>query len=82
MNDASKAPTKVVEGSDFHLTLLMAPMSLNLVMGSDRQALLDYAKSVWQASRKVALESALAIVKDTREYTGDDVAQAIKELMK
>jgi hypothetical protein len=55
MSDKSRQVIKVTPGDELHLTMLMAPMSLNLVTGGDRQALLAYARSVWQASRKQAL---------------------------
>jgi hypothetical protein len=37
-------------GSDWHLTLLMAPHHLNLVVGSDRQHLLAWGRDVWRAA--------------------------------
>jgi hypothetical protein len=37
-------------GSDWHLTLLMAPYHLNLVVGSDRQHLLAWGRDVWRAA--------------------------------
>lgn len=43
-------PTKIEPGSDLHFTALMAPDSLNLVVGEDRQALLRFARRVWEAS--------------------------------
>ena len=49
---------KVVAGDDIALTILMAPMSLNLVVGPDREALLAYGRAVWQASRQQALKYA------------------------
>ena len=43
-------PIKVEKDSELHLTVLMAPFSLNLVVGEDRACLLRYATSVWQAA--------------------------------
>lgn len=37
-------------GSPYHLTLLMAPHGLNLVVGDDRKALLAYGSDVWRAA--------------------------------
>jgi hypothetical protein len=49
---------KGTPGSDYHLTLLMAPFHLNLVVGEDRKSLLAYARKVWGAAlASVALES-------------------------
>ncbi len=46
--------TKMVPGDDLHLTFLMAPFSLNLVVGEDRVALLNFGRAVWAAARKDA----------------------------
>ena len=43
--------TKIQPGDDTHLTLLMAPHSLNLVTGADRAALLAYGRDVFAAAR-------------------------------
>lgn len=43
--------TKIQPGDDTHLTLLMAPHSLNLVTGPDRAALLAYGRDVFAAAR-------------------------------
>lgn len=48
----TRSITKIVPGDDMHLTLLMAPLSLNLVVGRDREMLLAWGREVWQASRK------------------------------
>jgi hypothetical protein len=37
-------------GSDWHLTMLMAPLHLNLVVGPDRDALLAFGRAVWAAA--------------------------------
>lgn len=49
-----REPTKVEPGSELHLTLLMAPHGLNLVVGDDRQRLLAYARDVWAAAQQHA----------------------------
>lgn len=43
--------TKIQPGDDTHLTLLMAPHSLNFVTGADRAALLAYGRDVFAAAR-------------------------------
>lgn len=47
---------KLEPGSDRHLTLLGAPMHLNLLVGQDRVDMLAFGHLVWQASRQQALE--------------------------
>jgi hypothetical protein len=88
MSDKSIAPTPIIPGDDFHLTLLMAPMGLNFVTGSDRRALLEYAKAAWQASRKVALTQAMQAAGPQDSYQDEhfaakaDSVNKIKELLK
>lgn len=41
-------------GDDLHLSLLMAPHGLNLVVGQDRVRLLAYARDVWNAAQRAA----------------------------
>lgn len=43
---------KVVAGSDMHMSLLMAPHGLNLVVGDDRATLLRFAADVWEAAKR------------------------------
>lgn len=62
--NTSCGTVEVIPGDELHLTMIMAPMSLNLVTGGDRQALLAYARSVWQASRKQALADAASLCHD------------------
>jgi hypothetical protein len=50
---ADKSP-----GSEWHLTMLMAPYHLNLVVGSDRQHLLAWGRDVWNAARGAQAEPA------------------------
>lgn len=45
---------KIEPGSDIHLSLLMAPHSLNLVVGEDRKALLAWGRDVWNAAQRAA----------------------------
>lgn len=45
-------------GSDYHLTMLMAPYSLNFVVGEDRQALLKWGRDVWAAAIAFGTQSA------------------------
>jgi len=80
----SRAALEITAGDDFHLTLLMVPMSLNFVTGRDRESLLEYARAVWQASRKQALEDSVCAIEDANArrvvYTPDCV-EIIKGLI-
>lgn len=44
-----KQPIKMIPGDELHLTALMAPFSLNLVTGQDRQHLLAYGRAAFEA---------------------------------
>ena len=44
-----KETTKMIPGDELHLTMLMAPYSLNLVTGQDRQHLLAYGRAAFDA---------------------------------
>ena len=48
----SKESIKMTPGDDTHLTLLMAPVSLNLVTGQDREHLLAYGRAAFEAGQK------------------------------
>lgn len=48
-------PVKMTPGDELHLTLLMAPWHLNLVVGEDREHLLAYARAVWDAALDAVL---------------------------
>ena len=47
----NKEPVKMAPGDDLHLTLLMAPQSLNFVTGQDREHLLAYGRSAFEAGQ-------------------------------
>ena len=49
-----KQPIKMTPGDELHLTALMAPFSLNLVTGQDRQHLLGYGRSAFEAGKESA----------------------------
>ena len=49
----------ITPGDDLHLTLLMAPYSLNMVVGEDRQHLLAFGKAAFAAGQKSAAHEAL-----------------------
>lgn len=49
-------PTKMTPGDELHLTLLMAPQSLNLVTGQDRQHLLAYGRAAFDAGKATAVQ--------------------------
>ena len=46
-----KQPIKMTPGDELHLTALMAPFSLNLVTGQDRQHLLGYGRAAFEAGK-------------------------------
>jgi len=46
-----KQPIKMIPGDELHLTALMAPFSLNLVTGQDRQHLLGYGRAAFDAGK-------------------------------
>lgn len=47
----NKGTTKMIPGDELHLTMLMAPYSLNLVTGQDRQHLLAFGRAVFEAGK-------------------------------
>lgn len=46
-----KETTKMIPGDELHLTMLMAPYSLNLVTGQDRQDLLAFGRAAFDAGK-------------------------------
>lgn len=46
-----KEITKMIPGDELHLTMLMAPYSLNLVTGQDRQHLLAFGRAAFEAGK-------------------------------
>jgi len=46
-----KETTKMIPGDELHLTMLMAPYSLNLVTGQDRQHLLAFGRAAFEAGK-------------------------------
>ena len=47
----NKETTKMIPGDELHLTMLMAPYSLNLVTGQDRQDLLAFGRAAFEAGK-------------------------------
>lgn len=47
----NKGTTKMIPGDELHLTMLMAPYSLNLVTGQDRQHLLAFGRDAFDAGK-------------------------------
>jgi len=47
----NKETTKMIPGDELHLTMLMAPYSLNLVTGQDRQHLLAFGRAAFEAGK-------------------------------
>ena len=46
------AVTKVIAGSEMHITLLMSKFNLNFCVGKDRKDLLEFAALVWDEAIK------------------------------
>lgn len=53
---------KMVPGDELHLTLLMAPFSLHLVTGQDRQHLLAFGRAAFEAGQAAAQQAVQAAV--------------------
>jgi hypothetical protein len=64
-----KEPIKIIPGNNLHLTLLMAPYSLNFVTGDDRQHLLAYGRDVFVAGQKFEADRAQRQAEPTPAYT-------------
>jgi len=47
----NKEPIQMTPGDDLHLTLLMAPQSLNFVTGQDREHLLAFGRAAFDAGQ-------------------------------
>ena len=47
----NKEPIQMTPGDDLHLTLLMAPLSLNFVTGQDREHLLAFGRAAFEAGQ-------------------------------
>lgn len=58
--------TKSEPGSEMHLTVLMAPYSLNFFCGQDRQHLLAWGRDVWNAARASLSASPSAVSAEAR----------------
>lgn len=75
-------PIKLEKGSELHLSLLMAPYSLNLVVGEDRACLLRYAKSVYQAATLAERERCALVCElehPPLDGSGEYLAAAIRQ---
>lgn len=51
MKNTEKQPIKMTPGDDLHLTMLMAPYSLNFCTGKDRDHLLAYGRAAFEAGK-------------------------------
>ena len=51
----------ITPGDDMHMNCLMAPYSLNMVVGEDRQHLLAFGKAAFAAGQKSAAHEALQV---------------------
>ena len=71
-----KDPIKMTPGDDLHLTLLMAPYSLNLAVGQFREQLLGYGRAAFEAGKAAQCllqiqEPATAVDTDGMYYLQD-----------
>jgi len=57
---------KMVPGDELHLTLLMAPCSLHLVTGQDRQHLLAFGRAAFETGQAAAQQAVQAVVPAVR----------------
>lgn len=76
-----KQPIKMTPGDDLHLTALMAPFSLNLVTGQDRQHLLGYGRAAFIAGhaqlRASTPEAAEDLIEEIIERISDHAVKAM-----
>ncbi|WP_120967362.1 hypothetical protein [Comamonas sp. lk] len=76
-----KQPIKMTPGDDIHLSLLMAPFSLNLVTGQDRQHLLSYGRTAFKAGhallRASTPEAIEELIEEIIERIGDHAVKVI-----
>ncbi|WP_287917187.1 hypothetical protein [Comamonas sp.] len=63
-----KEATKIIPGSELHLTLLMAPQGLNLVTGQDREHLLAYGRAAFEAGQA---SKCLHQIAEPQKFSGD-----------
>ena len=72
---------KMVPGDELHLTLLMAPCSLHLVTGQDRQHLLAFGRAAFeagQAAAQQAVQGMEAEIQQAVEAERERICAAIK----
>ena len=76
-----KQPIKMTPGDELHLTALMAPFSLNLVTGQDRQHLLGYGRAAFVAGhaqlRASTPEAAEDLIEEIIERISDHAVKAM-----
>lgn len=76
-----KQPIKMTPGDELHLTALMAPFSLNLVTGQDRQHLLGYGRAAFIAGhaqlRACTPEAAEDLIEEIIERISDHAVKAM-----
>lgn len=65
----------IMPGDDMHMNCLMAPFSLNMVVGEDRQHLLAYGKAAFAAGKK-AKDAEIAALKQDAARLAPVIAAA------
>lgn len=75
-----KETNKMIPGDELHLTMLMAPYSLNLVSGQDRQHLLAFGRAAFDAGKADRPAQCLHQITEEGAHTPDD--KQIKALMR
>lgn len=76
----NKETTKMIPGDELHLTMLMAPYSLNLVTGQDRQHLLAFGRAAFDAGKADRPAQCLHQITEQGAHIPDD--KQIKALMR
>ena len=73
----NKEPIQMTPGDDLHLTLLMAPQSLNFVTGQDREHLLAFGRAAFEAGQA---SKCLHQIAEPQKFTGDSEMQRAFEI--
>lgn len=68
----TQATIQMTPGDDMHLTLLMAPQSLNFFTGQDREHLLAFGRAAFEAGRTTAEQGkCLHQIAKPKKFTAD-----------
>jgi len=76
----NKETTKMIPGDELHLTMLMAPYSLNLVTGQDRQHLLAFGRAAFEAGKADLPAQCLHQIAEPAAISEGEAFQALSEL--